>query len=68
MKGKKAYKNKKLTIKFKGKKYKVKTNKKGVAKFKITKKMLKKFKKGKKVKYTVIYRSAKLTRYVKIVK
>ena len=36
--------------------------------FKITKKMLKKFKKGKKVKYTVIYRSAKFTRYVKIVK
>ena len=68
LKGKKVYKKKTLTIKFKGKKYKVKTNSKGVAKFKVTKKMLKKFKKGKKVKYTISYKSDKLTRYVKVVK
>ena len=66
LKGKKPYKKKKLTIKFNGKKYKIKTNKKGVAKFKVTKKMLKKFKNGKKVKYTVIFKSDKLTRYLKI--
>ena len=66
--GPKLYKKVKVTVKFNGKKYKVKTNKQGVAKFKLTKKMVKKFKKGKKVKYTVIYKSDKLTRYVKIVK
>ena len=68
LKGKTVYKNKKLTVKFNGKKYTVKTNKKGVAIFKVTKKMLKKFKVGKKVKYTVIYSADKLTRYVKVVK
>ena len=48
-------KGKKITLKFKGKKYAAKTNKKGVATFKINKKILKKLKKGKKYKYQVIY-------------
>ena len=66
LKGKNPYKKKKLTIKFKGKNYKIKTNNKGVAKFKVTQKMLNKFKKNKKVKYTIIFKSDKLTRYLKI--
>ena len=48
-------KNKKITLKFKGKKYKAKTNKKGVAKFTIKSKVLKKLKKGKKVTYQATY-------------
>jgi hypothetical protein len=51
----KAIKGKKLVLKFKGKKYKAKTNKKGIAKFTIKKKVLKKLKKGKKYKYSVTY-------------
>ena len=66
LKGKTAYKNKKLTVKFNGKKYNVKTNSKGVAQFKVTKKMVKKFKKGKKVKYTITYIADSITCYVKI--
>ena len=65
-KGFKLYKNKKITIKFNGKKYKVKTNKLSVAKFKVTKKMIKKFKKGKKVKYTIIYGADKQNKFIKI--
>ena len=38
--GKKALKNKKVTFKFKGKKYKAKTNKKGIAKVKIRMKLI----------------------------
>ena len=64
--GSKLYKKVKVTVKFNGKKYKVKTNKKGVAKFKVTKKMVKKFKKGKKVKYTISYKQDTLKRFVKI--
>ena len=51
----KAVKGKKITFKFKGKKYKAKTNKKGVAKVTIKKKVLKKLKVGKKVKYQATY-------------
>ena len=51
----KAAKKKKITFKFKGKKYKAKTNKKGVAKVTIKKKVLKKLKKGKKVKIQASY-------------
>ena len=65
-KGSKLYKKVKVTVKFNGKKYKVKTNKAGVAKFKVTKKMVKKFKKGKKVKYTITYKKDTLKRFVKI--
>ena len=42
-------------MKFKGKTYKAKTNKKGVATFKIKKNVLKKLKKGKKYTYKVSY-------------
>ncbi len=48
-------KGKKITLKFKGKKYSAKTNKKGVTIFKINKKILKKLKVGKKYKYQVNY-------------
>ena len=51
----KAVKGKKITFKFKGKKYSAKTNKKGVAKVTIKKKVLKKLKVGKKVKYQATY-------------
>ena len=50
----KILKNKKITFKFKGKAYKVKTNKKGIAVLKITKK----YKKG---KYTITSKYGKLT-------
>ena len=46
---------KKVIFKFNGKTYKVKTNKKGVAKVIIKKSILKKLKVGKKVKYQVSY-------------
>lgn len=48
-------KSKKVSLKFNGKTYKAKTNKKGVATFKITKKVIKKLKAGKKYSYKVIY-------------
>ncbi len=60
----KAAKGKKIIFKFKGKKYKAKTNKKGVAKAKIKKKVLKKLKKGKKVTYTAKY--GKITKKVTV--
>lgn len=53
--GKKALKNKKVTFKFNGKTYKVKTNKKGIAKVTIKKAVLKKLKVGKTVKYQATY-------------
>ena len=61
--GVKLYKKAKLKIKFNGKKYKVKTNKKAVGKFKVTQKILKK---AKKVKYTIKYKKDTLKRVVKI--
>ena len=60
----KAAKAKKITFKFKGKKYKAKTNKKGVAKAIIKKKVLKKLKKGKKVTYSATY--GKVTKKVTV--
>ena len=48
-------KSKAITFKFNGKKYKAKTNKKGVAKVTIKKAVLKKLKVGKKVKYQATY-------------
>lgn len=57
----KALKKKKITFKFKGKKYKVKTNKKGVATLKVTKK----FKSGKYPIYT-IYGKMKIKNIIKI--
>lgn len=55
-KGSKIYKNKKITFKFKGKKYTAKTNKKGVAKVTIKSSVLKKLKVGKTVKYQATYK------------
>jgi predicted outer membrane repeat protein len=64
--GKKALKNKRVTFKFKGKKYKAKTNKKGVAKVTIKKKVIKKLKAGKKYKFTVTYLKDTIKRNVKV--
>ena len=61
-------KSKTLKIKFNKKTYKVKTNKKGVATWKVKKSMLKKLKVGKKVKYTVTYGKATLTKKLTIKK
>ena len=51
----KILKSAKLNVKFNGKTYNIKTDKKGVAVWKVKMSMLKKFKVGKKVKYTVTY-------------
>ena len=51
----KALKGKVINFKFKGKTYKAKTNKKGIAKVTIKKKVTKKLKKGKKYKVTISY-------------
>ncbi len=64
----KAVKGKKVTFKFNGKKYKAKTNKKGVAKVTIKKKVLKKLKVGKKVKYSVTYGKKTVSKSVKVKK
>ena len=64
----KVLKAKKLKIKFKGKKYNVKTNKKGVATWKVKKSMLKKLKVGKKYKYTVTYGKDTVTKKLTIKK
>ena len=64
----KPIKGKKLVLKFKGKKYTAKTNKKGIAKFTIKKKVIKKLKKGKKYKYTVSYKTNKVKGKVKVKK
>jgi uncharacterized protein (UPF0218 family) len=64
----KAKKGLKVTFKFNGKKFKAKTNKKGVAKVTIKKKYLKKLKVGKKVKYQVSYKNVTKKRTVKVKK
>ena len=61
-------KGKKLKLKFKGKTYTAKTNKKGVATFTIKKNVIKKLKKGKKYKYTVKYVNEYLSKTIKCVK
>ena len=53
--GKNPLKGKKITFKFKSKKYTAKTNKKGIAKVTIKKNVLKKLKVGKKIKYQASY-------------
>ena len=57
-----------LKVKFNGKTYNVKTDKKGVAIWKVKKAMLKKLKVGKKVKYTVTYGKDTLTKMITIKK
>lgn len=59
---------KSVKVKFNGKTYRVKTNKKGVAIWKVKKSMLKKLKVGKKVKYTVTYGKDVLTKKLTIKK
>jgi hypothetical protein len=66
--GKKAIKGKKITFKFNGKKFKAKTNKKGVAKVTVKKKVLKKLKVGKKVKYQATYLKDTVKKSVKVKK
>lgn len=61
-------KNKKITFKFKGKKYTAKTNKKGVAKVTIKKAVLKKLKVGKKVTYQATYLKDTVKKTVKVKK
>ncbi|WP_406534923.1 Ig-like domain repeat protein, partial [Methanobrevibacter sp.] len=61
-------KKKTVTFKFNGKKYKAKTNKKGVAKVTIKSSALKKLKVGKKVKYQATYLKDTVKRTVKVKK
>ena len=61
-------KGKKITLKFKGKTYKAKTNKKGVATFKISKNIIKKLKIGKKYNYKVICLKDTVTKKVTVKK
>ncbi len=56
-----------VAVKFKGKTYNVKVNKKGVGTLKLTKKVAKKLKKGKKYKVKVTYKGPKLYKKVKLV-
>ena len=65
---KKAAKNKKVTFKFNKKTYKVKTNKKGIAKLTIKKSILKKLKVGKKITYQVTYGKKTVKYTVKVKK
>jgi hypothetical protein len=64
----KPIKGKKIVFKFKGKKYKAKTNKKGIAKVTIKKKVTKKLKKGKKYKFSATYITNTVKGKVKIKK
>ena len=64
----KAIVGKKLKLKFKGKTYTAKTNKKGIAKFTVKKNVIKKLKKGKKYSYTVSYSTNKVKGKVKVKK
>ena len=64
--GKKPLKKKIVIFKFKGKKYKAKTNKKGIAKVTIKKNVINKLKTGKKYKFTIAYLKDTIKRYVKV--
>ena len=63
---KKILKGKKIYLRFAGKKYVAKVNKKGIATFKIPKKAVKKLKVGRKYKYVVSYKSDKVTKTIAI--
>ncbi|WP_407392187.1 hypothetical protein [Methanobrevibacter sp.] len=67
-KGKTPLKKQKVTFKFNGKKYKAKTNKKGIAKVTIKKTVLKKLKAGKKLTYTATYKKDTVKKTVKVQK
>jgi len=62
----KPIKNKKITFKFKGKTYKAKTNKKGIAKVTIKKNVIKKLKKGKKYTVKITYLKDTIKSTVKV--
>lgn len=64
----KALKGKTLTFTFKGKKYKAKTNTKGLAKVTVKKKVLKKLKAGKNITYKVSYGGITVSKKVKVKK
>ena len=64
LKGKSVLKQKTMKVKFKGKTYTIKTNKKGVAYFKLSKKVIKKLKKGKTYSYKISYNKDNLKRYI----
>lgn len=66
--GNKAIKGKKVTFKFNGKKFKAKTNSKGVAKVTVNKKYLQKLKVGKKVKIQATYLKDTVKKSVKVKK
>ena len=66
--GNKALSGKKIIFKFNGKKYTVKTNKKGIAKVTIKRSVLKKLKVGKKVKYQASYGKTIAKKTVKVKK
>ena len=57
LKGKKVLKKKRVYLKFKGKTYKAKTNKRGIATFKVPKKVINKLKKGKKYRAVFTYKA-----------
>ena len=65
---KKYLKSKKVTLKFRGKTYKVKTNKKGLATFKVKNNVLKKLKVGKKYTYKVTYKKDTVSKKITIKK
>ena len=62
----KAIAGKKITIRFKGKTYTVKTNKKGIAKKVLTKNVIKKLRKGKTYKAKITYKNETATTKVKV--
>ena len=64
--GKTPLKSKKITFKFNGKTYKVKTNKKGIAKKTLNKKVIKKLKKGKSYTVKVTYLKVTIKTTVKV--
>jgi hypothetical protein len=66
--GKKAVKKQKITFKFKGKTYKAKTDKKGIAKVTIKKNVIKKLKAGKKYSLKVTYLKNTVKSTVKVKK
>ena len=64
----KYFSGKKVTLKFPGKKYVVKVDKKGKLTFKIKKNIVDKLKIGKKYSYTLIYKLDKKSRHIKVYK
>lgn len=66
LKAKKPLKGKKLSVKFKGKTYRLKTNRAGVCYFKLKGAVLKGLKKSKWYSYSIIYKNDVLKRYFRV--